>query len=189
MRTRLVVAWKPEVFSHEREAKILVKRRNAREPLGAHVRSFERANPIRSRHWGFCFRFWHGNLTNGFWLDRHVQKDLTCAPRGSLAFRLFASRSFLSEKTPLGPLGRLVGHSSTKHSAVTLTAILLGYSVLCICPIYSYSGEENFFSKSPCVVLINKKYLHTELGTSVGAYDSLSISRDRFFGPRWFVGN
>ena len=91
MRTRLVVAWKPEVFSHEREAKILVKRRNAREPLGAHVRSFERANPIRSRHWGFCFRFWHGNLTNGFWLDRHVQKDLTCAPRGSLAFRLFAS--------------------------------------------------------------------------------------------------
>ena len=44
----------PRVFSltNEPEAKRLVKRRNARERLGAHIRSFERTDPIRSRYWG-----------------------------------------------------------------------------------------------------------------------------------------
>ena len=45
------VPWNREVFSlaKQREAMRLVKRRNAREPLGVHVRSFERADPITSR--------------------------------------------------------------------------------------------------------------------------------------------
>ena len=72
---------------------------NVREPLGAHVRSFECADPIRSRYWNFWVGVWLRNLTNSFWLDLVHPKDLTWAPRGSLAFRLFASCSFVSEKT------------------------------------------------------------------------------------------
>ena len=51
VKSELSLPWNPEVLSltNEREA----KRRNAREPLGAHVNSFERADPIRSRLWGF----------------------------------------------------------------------------------------------------------------------------------------
>ena len=43
-----IVLWYPEVFSLMNEH--VAKRRNTREPLGAHVRSFERADPIRSRY-------------------------------------------------------------------------------------------------------------------------------------------
>ena len=41
--------WNPEVFSlmNEREVKPEAKL-NTREPLGAHVRSFERTDPLRS---------------------------------------------------------------------------------------------------------------------------------------------
>ena len=43
-----IIPWNPEVSSltNEREA----KRRNTREALGAHLRFFERADPIRSRY-------------------------------------------------------------------------------------------------------------------------------------------
>ena len=58
------------------------------EKLGTHVRSFEHANPIRSRYWGFWVRFWLGNYK---WLligSLH-SKDLMCVSRGSLALHLF----------------------------------------------------------------------------------------------------
>ena len=42
----VMVPWKPDILSltNERE----MKRRNVIEPLGAHIRSFERADLIRS---------------------------------------------------------------------------------------------------------------------------------------------
>ena len=66
---------------NEREA----KRRNVREPLDAHVRSFERADPKSESKSNsetlIKASDWIGTL-----------KDLTCAPRGSIVFS-FASLS------------------------------------------------------------------------------------------------
>ena len=75
--------WNPEVFSlkNDREA----KRRNAREPLGTHVRSFW----TRRSNQKLLTLKPHKRLLIG----SVPSKGLTCAPRDSLAFG-FASRSF-----------------------------------------------------------------------------------------------
>ena len=66
---------------------------NAREHLGAHVRSCEHADPIR----GICVVSW----VKIFWLDQHVQKT-ECVYLVLLLFCLFAhlfsSHLFLSKK-------------------------------------------------------------------------------------------
>ena len=73
----------PEAFSLTNECK--AKRR---------IRSFERADPIRSRLWGITVIIWLRNLNNGFWLDRHVQRTYRVRPV-VLAFRSCARVGFV----------------------------------------------------------------------------------------------
>ena len=71
------------LLTKECEAKRREKRQNTREPLGAHIRSFECTDPIWSCYWDFWVRFWHGNLKKGFWLDWHVERTYMCVQRFS----------------------------------------------------------------------------------------------------------
>ena len=120
------------------------KRRNAREPLGAHIRSFECADPIRSRYCGFWVRFWLGNLTNSLWLDQHVQRTQHVCPEvpshSASPLHLFALCSFMSKKTS-GFLGkaRLVFRESTCWWLVTIICQSL-HTVLLI-PVHSLKED------------------------------------------------
>ena len=61
-------------------------------------RSFVCADAIRSRCWGFRVRFWLETSQMASVIGLAHSKDLTCAPRVSLAFG-FALCLFVSEKT------------------------------------------------------------------------------------------
>ena len=78
----VIVPRNPEVslLTNGREA----KRLNTREPLGAHVRSFERADSMRNHYWGF----WVRNLKKGFSLDQHIQRTWCVHPE-ALTFHPF----------------------------------------------------------------------------------------------------
>ena len=73
---------------------------NLRYPLGAHGRSFEHADPIRSCYSGFRVKIWPRNLNDGFWLDRW--KGPTCASGLEvfiLPCEVLILHLFVSEKT------------------------------------------------------------------------------------------
>ena len=101
--------WYPEVSSLTNECE--AKRRNAREPLDAYVRSLNvpiqweavsrvSETSIMASHWIGTFKGPNVCAQRFSRVSPHARwKDLTCASRGSLTFRLFASRSCVSEKT------------------------------------------------------------------------------------------
>ena len=92
------------------------KRLNTREPLGAHVRSFEHVDPIRSR-----VRFWLGNLKNSFWLYRRVQTTKHVCPKVlSPSVLLLDSRSFVSKKAS----GFQVHHTQWMFNYVAISYLI-----------------------------------------------------------------
>ena len=119
-----VSPWNPEAFSLANERK--VKKWNVREPLVTNVRSFEPANPIRSRYWGFWVRFWLGNSKNSFWLDRtwRVCPEVLSSPASSPHTSSWARK-------PSGYQGRVVYNCKIPgQSKVDLSSHLLSYQEL-----------------------------------------------------------
>ena len=79
-----------EVFSLTNEHE--TKRQNMSEPLGRLSYSKDLTCVIRSRYWGVWLRFWLTKLAHKQLLIGLVcLKDLTCVPRGSLAFSFTSS--------------------------------------------------------------------------------------------------